>query len=321
MKKLTAAICSALTAALLLSGCGAGGQTENGTYISVNGIGNFAGEYRSNPDAAMEKVLSEETESEQTVTLQDGQFTVRKHLNAADTVTWSGTYSSMDSVLHLSYTGITAEGNVQKQKYEDRLAELNQRGAYPAWVIPRIYASDAAKTASRLPVGLMQVPDSLALTELHEDFLCVPVYGMTVDGSYQSGSEFSVNYIPADTLRNDLYSKAYWQETSQSFAVAPDEEQIALWLQITANHYGVENPDNMQFRIRFADGKWEMTAADGKTAGRGGYAESKKHPGFLSLYDEPEDPQNQDLTDHLYPLFLYIDSSNQIYYPGFIRKT
>ena len=320
MKKHTLTAITAITAAALLTGCGAVRETENITFVSVNGIRNYAADYRSDPDSALKQVIAEKTESDKTVALQDGQFTITEHLNASDTVLWSGIYSADSAAVRFTYTDAAVSGNAPKEKYTGRLSELNKTGAFPSAVIPRVYLADAAKFFSGLPIALMEEDDSLCFTEMHDDFFCVPFYGLAVEGKYQPGSDFSLSYVPADTLRNDRYSKAYMQNDAQSFALLPDEEKLSAELQITAAHYGLSDPGVMQFRVAFSGGKWEMTAADGTAVGKGGYSESKEHPGFLTVYDEPEDPQAKDTMDNLYPLFLYIDSTNQIFYPGFVRK-
>ena len=324
MNKHFLTILTAVSAAVLLTGCGTGKTAKNGTYISVNGIRNLAAEYRTDPDAALEAVLAEEIDSEATVALnQDNSFSVTRYLSSNQAVTWNGTYSTDQSALKFSYTGAEVTGNADPARFTDRIASLNEAGEYPDTVAPRIYMADVAKTCSGLPIGILRGTEAEAPSdaELHGDFLCVPMYGLTTDGTYQSGKDFALNYVPADTLRDDRYSRAYYNDTEMTYSQQLNTEKLDIELRILANRYGIENSENMQFRLTFSGGKWTMTGADGSPFSHGAYAESKQHPGFISMYEEPDDPGAKSVLDNLYPLFLYIDSSTgRICYPGFVRK-
>ena len=324
MNKHFLTILTAASAAALLTGCGTGSTAKDGTYISVNGIRNLAAEFRSDPDAALNAVLAEEIDSDATIALnQDNSFSVTRHLSANQTVTWNGTYSTEQSALKFSYTGAKVSGNADPKRFTDRIASLNEAGGYPDTVAPRIYMADAARVYSKLPLGILRNTDTEAPsdTELHGDFLCIPMYGLTVEGKYETGKDFALNYVPADTLRNDKYSRAYYIDTEKTYSQQLDTEKLDIELRILANRYGIENSENMQFRLQFTGGKWEMTGSDGSPFSHGAYTESKQHPGFISMYEEPDDPSAKNVLDNLYPLFLYIDSSTgRICYPGFVKK-
>ena len=320
MKKHFLTIMTAVAAAAMLTGCGTGTTAKNSTYISVNGIRNQADAYRTDPDAALDAVLAEEIESEAAVTLNQNQtLSILRYYAANNAVTWNGTYSTEGSKLIFNYTGAEADSNADR--FTAKIAELNNTGAYPDSLMPRIYLADAASAFSRLPVGILRSKEADAPSEasLHGDFLCVPMYGLTVDGKYEAGKDFALNYVPADTLKNDPYSTAYYNVQDKTYLQELDEEKLDLELSLLANRYGLENSDNMQFRVSFSGGKWEMTAADGSAFSHGAYAESKKHPGFISMYEEPDDPQNAARLGSFYPLFLYIDGDG-VYYPGLVRK-
>ncbi len=324
MNKHFLTILTAATAAALLTGCGTGSTAKGGTFISVNGIRNLAAEYRSDPDAALDAVLAEETDSEATIALnQDNSFSVTQRLSSNLAVTWNGTYSTEQSALKFSYTGAEVTGNADPKRFTDRIPSLNEAGGYPDTAAPRIYLADAAKVYSKLPIGILRRSDAEAPsdTELHGDFLCIPMYGLTVDGKYETGKDFTLNYIPADTLRDDKYSSAYYNDAEMSYSQQTDAEKLDIELRLLANRYGIENSENMQFRLQFTGGKWELTGSDGRPFRHGAYTESKQHPGFISMYEEPDDPSAKNVLDNLYPLFLYIDSNTgRSYYPGFVRK-
>ena len=324
MNKYFLTILTAVTAVALLTGCGTGSTAKAGTYISVNGIRNLAADFRTDPDAALEAVLAEEIDSDTTVALkQDNSFSVTRYLSANKAVTWNGTYSTEQSALKFSYTGAEVSGNADPKRFTDRIPALNETGAYPDTVAPRIYMADVAYTVSKLPIGILRNKDAEAPSdaEQHGDFLCVPMYGLTVEGKYETGKDFALNYVPTDTLRNDKYSRAYYIDTEKTYSQQLNEEKLDIELRILANRYGIENSENMQFRLQFTGGKWEMTGSDGSPFSHGAYTESKQHPGFISMYEEPDDPQAKELLSNMYPLFLYIDSSTgRSYYPGFVRK-
>ena len=311
MKKHLCMTC--IAAFLLLTGCNSAAKTD-GTYININGTYNFNDDFRNDPDTAISKVLAEtDPEPSDTISLENGKFTITQNRTANITYTWSGVYSFENAALKFSYTDVnnTAEAG--------RITKLNETGAYPSAIMPRIYLADAAKTASRMPLALLRDSQAPAVTETHGDFLCTPLFGLTVDGSYQSGKDFALEYVPADTLRNDKYSLAYFNEAEQCYAAQYDEEKLGMQIKILANRYGIGSPEAMQFRVQCAGGKWEMTANNGQAVSKGAYAESKTHPGFIVMYEEPDDPASAGILQNLYPLFLYIDG-NQIYYPGFVRK-
>ncbi|MCR4759584.1 MAG: hypothetical protein K5705_04850 [Oscillospiraceae bacterium] len=321
MKKHFLTAFTALASAVLLTGCSVG--VKNGTYVSVNGIKNMAEAYRSDPDTAFEQIFSEETEPDMSVTLKGDQFLIAQRLDSTTGIEWKGRYSANQAALRFSYADAVVNGTDETQWIQDRLTALNETGALPEQIAPRIYLSSAAYAYSKLPIGILRnsgVKESSAI-ELHKNFLCTPMYGMTVEGRYETGKDFAVNYVPADTLRNDKYSKAYYNEAEQTYSAQPDEEKLETELSILANRFGLQDSENMQFRITFSGGIWEMTAADGSSFTHGEYAESKKHPGFISVFEQPDDPQAKQMLDSLYPLFLFIDGgSGKIYYPGFVRK-
>ncbi|MBR3448026.1 MAG: hypothetical protein IKH27_09490 [Oscillospiraceae bacterium] len=320
MKKHFLTIMTAVAAAAMLTGCGTGTTAKNGTYISVNGIRNQADAYRTDPDAALDAVLAEEIESEAAVTLNQNQtLSILRHYAANNAVTWNGTYSTEGSKLIFNYTGAEADSNADR--FTAKIADLNSTGAYPDSLMPRIYLTDAASAFSRLPVGILRSKEADAPSEasLHGDFICTPMFGMTADGKYETGKDFALNYVPADTLKNDPYSTAYYNVQDKTYLQELDAEKLDLELSLLANRYGLENSDNMQFRVSFSGGKWEMAEADGSAFSHGAYAESKKHPGFISMYEEPDDPQTAARLGSFYPLFLYIDG-NGVYYPGLVRK-
>lgn len=321
MKKHFLTIMTAVTAAAMLTGCGTGTTAKNGTYISVNGIRNQADAYRTDPDAALDAVLAEEIESEAAVTLNQNQtLSILRHYAANNAVTWNGTYITEGSKLIFNYTGAEVSGS-DPERFTAKIAELNNTGAYPDPLIPRIYLLSAAYTSSKLPIGILRSVDTEApsAAELHGDFICTPMFGMTADGKYEAGKDFALNYVPAETLKNDPYSTAYYNVQDKTYLQELNEEKLDLELSLLANRYGLENSDNMQFRVNFSGGKWEMTTADGSAFSRGAYAESKKHPGFISMYEEPDDPQTAARLGSFYPLFLYIDGDG-VYYPGLVRK-
>lgn len=321
MKKNILTSFTALASAVLLTGCGIG--VKNGTYISVNGIQNMAEAYRTDPDTAFDQIFAEETDPDMSVTLNGDQFVIAQRLDSTSAVEWKGRYSAEQTVLKFSYSDAVVSGTNESQWIQDRLSVLNESGALPDQIVPRIYLSSASYAYSKLPIGILRnsflkAPSSI---ELHGDFLCTPMYGLTLDGKYETGKDFALNYVPADTLRIDKYSNAYFNEADQTYSAQPDEEKLGRELSILAARFGLQNSDNMQFRLTFSGGSWNMTAADGSAFSHGAYAESKKHPGFIAMYEQADDPQAGQVLDSLYPLFLYIDSLNGgTYYPGFVRK-
>lgn len=323
MKKHFLTAFTALASAVLLTGCGVG--VKNGTYISVNGVNNAAEIYKTDPDTAFDQIFAEEIAPDISVTLKGDQFQIAQRLDSTTAIEWKGRYSADQTALKFNYSDAAVSGTDETQWIQDRLSALNETGALPEPVIPQIYESSAAYVFSKLPIGILRSSDVKASSavELHSDFLCTPMYGLTVDGKYESGKDFAMQYVPADTLRNDKYSKAYYfyNESEQDHSEQPDEERLSMELSILANRFGLQGSENMQFRVAFSGGTWEMTAADGSAISHGAYAESKKHPGFISMYEQPDDPQAQQVLGSLYPLFLYIDGhSGKVYYPGFVRK-
>ena len=318
MSKTIRAILSAFAAAAILTGCGAAGGSGNCTYVDIYGVQNKIEDFRVQPDAALDAVIAEnDPEPSDIVTLNDGSFTIRQHLNANDTVIWSGTYSSENNALKFNYSGAEVSGSLNGQTFQNRIPSLNESGSFPDQIMPLVYLSDIARTNSKLPIAVMRSPEAPFSAEQHGDFLCVPMYGLTVSGNYQQGSRFEMEYDPADTLRSDRYSLAYYNEADASYSAQPNAETMNFQLQMLANRYGMENPDDLRFHLTFSDGKWEMqSTADGKLISSGSYAESKKHSGFLTMY---EDPAENEIANDYYPLFLSIDN-DRIYYPGFIRK-
>ena len=319
MKKHFLTILIAAAAAALLTGCGTG--SKSGTYAEINGVRRMCDDFRNDPDAALDAVLSEQDpEPGEIITLENDRFTITKHLNADDAVIWNGTCTEEQSALKFAYETAQVSGNANPEQFTAKIPELNRTGAYPSDIMPQIYKADIAKFYSRIPVALLRGPETAFIAEQHGDFLCVPLYGLTVDGKYAGGKDFAMDYMPEKTLRDDKYSKAYFNEANQAFDTEVNADSLNVQLMLLSNHYGVENSESMQFHLSFSGGKWEMLCADGKKLTGGAYKESKKHPGFLSVYEEPDDPQAAERLSNLNPLFLYIDSDGKIYYPGFVRK-
>ena len=320
MKKRFLTILTAVTAAAMLTACGTVSGTESAVYVSINGVRRMSDEFRGDPDAALDAVLAEQDpEPDEIVSLDNGKFTVTKHLNADDTVKWNGTYSTEQQALKFTYETAEVSGNADPARFTGQIPDMNQSGAYPGSIMPRIYLADIAKIYSRLPIALLRDEKTPFIPEQHGDFLCVPVYGLTVDGTYQAGKDFAMTYVPENTLRDDKYSKAYYNEQDQSFAEQVNEEKLGIELSLLANRYGIDHSENMQFQLNFSGGKWEMFSVDGTKLTGGAYKESKKHSGFLSVYEESDDTRAADALANLNPLFLCIDGG-KIYYPGFVRK-
>lgn len=310
---------SVLTALCCLTGCGTKKSGGDGRYISINGTVRLSDQFRSDVDAALKAVKAEDAAEAQTaVELVNGKFAVFHHLASNRSVNWSGSVSTENGVLHFCCEDATVSNSASAQKYTDQFPMLNEKGAFPAPVMPPVYLSDIAKTVSRLPVCLLRDAETPSIAEMHGDFLCVPAYGMTLDGSYHRGDSFTVQYAPADTLRNDPYSKAYSDEQTQSFSAQPDEAKLSQELQLLCSRYGIPSGDAPQLRLTFSGGKWEMTDAADSTVGKGGYTESKQYPGLIAMYDEPDEQRAQTILENINPLLLYIDS-NAIYYPGFVK--
>ena len=320
MKKQFRIILAVLAASAMLTGCNSGSNLKNSTYIDINGIYNNAADYRSDPDAALDAVIGEQNiEPAERITLNDGTFSIKENLSANYAVTWDGTYTLENQILKLHYDSMSGGGQDQPDTSGSRIPALNETGAYPAQIMPQFYLVDSARTiGARLPICLLRVKESPSVLEQHGDFLCVPYYGFTLDGSYKSGSDFAVDYVPEKTLRDDRFSEAYYNEADRTFADQPDEDRIASRLRILANRYGVENDGNMQFRLAFSGEKWVMTASDGSEIGKGGYKESSKHPGLIAMFAEPDDPNVSRMIEDIRPLFLYIEN-DAVYYPGLVR--
>ncbi|MBR4201223.1 MAG: hypothetical protein IKQ91_08125 [Oscillospiraceae bacterium] len=323
MKKHILNTAAALAAAVLLTGCNFGADVNNSTYIDINGSYNNAADFRNDPDAALNAVIAAtDPEPAESIALDDGSFTIRKHLNATDEAAWSGTFTLENGRLNFQYESVMSGGK-GTQDFSGQISALNETGAYPyaASVLPQLYRTDSARTLSaKLPYFLLRVDNSPAVLEAHSDFLCVPVYGFKIEGAYKKGSDFTATYEPEKTLRDDRFSEAYYNEADRSFADQPDENWINERLNILANRYGVEKGGNMQFQLTFSGEKWEMAGSDGNVIGKGGYKESAKHSGLIVMYAEPDDPNDSRMLEDIRPLFLCIDENNAVYYPAFIKK-
>ena len=321
MRKTILLAMAALAAAAYLTGCNSGTELSNADYIIINGNTNNAEQFRTDPDAALEAVRSDQTaEPGEKITLNNGIFSIKENLSANYSVTWDGSYTLENQTLKLQYDSMSGGGTDKPDTAGSRIPALNETGAYPARILPQCYLSEAARTAGfRLPFYLLRADASPSVLEVHGDFLCVPVYGFTIDGSYRKGGDFTVDYVPENTLRDDRWSLAYYNETDKTFSAQPDEERISAQLSMLAGRYGIPDGSKLQLRLTFSGGSWEMTASDGTSISKGGYQESEKHPGLIAMYAESDEPQKQKIISEIRPLFLYIEKDNSVYYPGFIR--
>ena len=85
MSKTIRAILSAFAAAAILTGCGAAGGSGNCTYVDIYGVQNKIEDFRVQPDTALDAVIAEnDPEPSDIVTLNDGSFTIRQHLNRGE---------------------------------------------------------------------------------------------------------------------------------------------------------------------------------------------------------------------------------------------
>ena len=303
-----------ITAALLLTGCGSAEVQKDGTYVNINGTYNYNDDFRSDPDAAISKVIAEtDPEPSDTITLENGKFTIKQNLSANSAVTWNGSYAFDNAVLKFGYEG------ADQSAFADRIPKLNETGSYPSPVMPRVYLSDSAIYSSKLPVFLFREKDAPAVIERHGDFLCVPAYGFKLDGSYEGSADFAVNYDVEEAMREDRYSEAYYDLDIEAYTEQISEESVEAGLSMMRLRYNIAPEEPLRFRLQFSGGKWEMTANDGSAFNHGYYAESKQHPGFIAMYPDPEDAGTPGIMKNIYPLFLYIDGYS-IYYPGFVRK-
>lgn len=303
-----------ITAALLLTGCGSGDVQTDCTYVNINGTYNYNDDFRSDPDAAISKVIAEtDPEPSDTITLENGKFTIRQNLAANSAVTWNGSYDFDNAVLKFRYEG------ADNSAFADQIPTLNETGSYPSAVMPRIYLSDSAIYSSKLPIFLFRGKNAPAVTERHGDFLCVPAYGFKLDGSYEGGADFAVNYDVGEAIREDRYSNAHYDPDIEQYTEQISEESVEAELSMMRLRYNTAPDDPLRFSLHFSDGKWEMTAGDGTAFSKGCYAESKQHPGFIAMYMDPADADTPGIMNNFYPLFIYIDGYS-IYYPGFVRK-
>ncbi len=309
-----------VTAAALLTSCGVTDKKPEGSYVDIQGVHNLAPDYRSNPDTALNKIVTGQVDFNDCITLQDNRFTIIDGVDSVNTVTWNGTFSNEDSTLKFNYADVNISGTKDKQHYTEQISKLNERGFYPATIAPQIYLADYTQFAPhRHPVFLFRTRDSWSILETHGDFLCVPSYGFTLDGAYKTGKDFAVNYVPEDSLRNDPYSEIYDQLESHTLSAQPNAERLEQKLRSLCNRYGVDSPDALQFHLTFSGGSWQMHDTNNTLITKGTYIESQNYPGFISMYQEFDDPELQQNSDDFYPLFLYIEN-DIVYYPGFIRK-
>lgn len=318
-------ILTTLAAMTLLTGCTLPNKSIDGKYVDVYSPYNMAPDYHSDPDAALEKIVTKQHEMEhshsETITLKDDQFTIVDHLDSVKTATWNGTFSNENSLLKFQYSDVYVEGTKNQQRYTDLLPALNEQGVYPQTVAPSVFLADITRCTSRLPFYLCRARESWSLLETHGEFLCTPTYGFTLDGEYEHGKAFTVNYEPMNTLLDDPYSELYFR-MEDGKPVDMTEDTMTDWLSMYTNtfcdRYGVESEDALHFRLTFSDGNWEMQDRSLNLISKGTYIESQKYPGFIVMNELSDDPQLQEHLDNIYPPMIYIEN-NTIYYPELIR--
>lgn len=317
-----------------LSGCGdssskddSDGSKSDGNYYSVNGVPIDKEDWTDDFDSALDALKSSDNYS--CIVIEDDTFTISNVSGNSIEQTYTGAVKISNSKIkfdYQKYAAINQKGNeiivgIDDEKedlnraertYLQNMEALNESGTYIDIVKPALYCYDKMVDYGVLPIFItsnMNVKRvSPVILECKDDFLCVDVYGMELNGKYKHGEDFTIDFNVLSPFTDDEYSYTN---------ISEDDDYLEKMKQRLEKY--IFCGDDFDTTIEFSDGEWEWYNSDGDLINNGEYQESKKYKGLIEMYATENSEKYSRIYNEIAPLFFYIDNDGNIYYPGFIK--
>jgi hypothetical protein len=328
-----------LTAAIILcagmTGCGEKSGNESapqGTYVVIKRFETnqreYMKEYESNGlDSVLERIVNGEVnDSNETVKFSSRSFELKstRH-NGVLSHDFSGKFSVKNGEIVMKYTsavdkeGETVSASDKFNENEDRLKaslvrSLNlytERGGYYGEILQPAALIDRPPAYYYFPClsSISKSEPAVYKLKLQNDFLCTDAFGCKLDGSYQPGEDFTIQYDRIEALNSDPnYILVNQEHLEQNIAYQKD----------TMNNQW--NTASTSTTVSFSNGVWEWKTADGNLINNGVYQESKQYPGLIAMTLSDSSAAGNEYTvfKTMIPVFLYVNEG-KVYSPCLIK--
>ncbi len=139
------------------------------------------------------------------------------------------------------------------------------------------------------------------------NFLSCETFGISINGTYQSGTEFDFKYNPIQEILENPDST--YNDTH------PDTTR-RLYLQMA--YHLPEGSENYDTTVHFSNGKWTWVNFQNQEINTGSYQESKTYPGLILMYLDNDSRRDSSSLEYFCQM-IYIADDGKVYLPLYVR--